>query len=63
MSLMALTVDEQGRPRNAGVVQEAGHGLDRKAYEAVEKYRFTPATLDGKPVPARIHIEVTFKIY
>jgi len=63
LSELSLTVDERGMPRDVCVVREAGHGLDRKAYEAVSRYRFNPATRDGEPVPARIHVEVSFKLY
>jgi protein TonB len=35
-------------------------GLDEKALEAVQKYKFKPAIKDGTPVPARITIAVQF---
>jgi outer membrane biosynthesis protein TonB len=38
-------------------------GLDANAADTVRKYRFTPATKDGKPVPVRIAMSVTFKAY
>jgi TonB family protein len=38
-------------------------GLDQKAVEAVRHYRFKPATLQGKPVPVEVNIEVNFRIY
>ena len=40
--------------------RSAGYGLDAKAAEAVGQYEFSPATKDGKPVAARIHIETNF---
>jgi hypothetical protein len=36
-------------------------GLDEKAVEAVKRYRFKPAMLQGKPVPVEVNIEVNFK--
>jgi outer membrane biosynthesis protein TonB len=38
-------------------------GLDEKALEAVQKYRFKPAMKDGKPVAAMIGVEVNFRLY
>ena len=63
ISLVRLTVDSNGMTQDICVMKEAGHGLDRKAVEAVAKYRFDPATRDGKPVPVRLAVEVNFKIY
>ena len=34
------------------------HGPE--ALAAVRQWRFTPATLDGRPIPLRIHIEMSF---
>ena len=38
-------------------------GLDEQAAEAVSRWRFEPATLDGKPVGVDLNIEVTFRLY
>ncbi len=35
-------------------------GLDEQAVAAVRQYRFKPATLDGKPVPVDLYIDVNF---
>jgi TonB family protein len=40
-----------------------GDGLDEKAMEAVQQWRFDPALKDGKPVAVRLHAEVTFRLY
>lgn len=56
---MGLSVDEKGMPREIGVLKEAGHGLDKRAVDA--KYRFDPATLDGKPLPIHVVLEAGFK--
>jgi TonB family protein len=37
-------------------------GLDEKAVEAVRRYRFKPATLQGKPVAVELNIEVNFRL-
>jgi protein TonB len=63
VSILSLTVDEQGMPRDICVKTAAGYGLDRKAYEAVEQYRFDPATLHGEPIPERVMVEVNFNLF
>lgn len=35
-------------------------GLDKEAIKAVQQWRFKPGLKDGKPVPVRITIELTF---
>jgi alkaline phosphatase D len=60
--LVALTVDENGMPQNVHVVHGVGYGLDEKAIEAIKKYRFRPATENGKPVATEIEVMVNFHI-
>ncbi len=60
--VVSLVIDEQGNATRVEVVVPVGHGLDEKAVEAVKRYRFKPATLQGKPVPLRVNIEVHFKV-
>jgi TonB family protein len=55
-----LVVDTNGRPSHVRVVRSVGMGLDEKAVQAVRQYRFKPATLDGKPVPVDLYIDVNF---
>lgn len=62
--LIAVVVDAQGNPRNPQVIRELGMGLDKKALEAVRKYKFKPAIKDGKrSVPVIITVEVGFRLY
>jgi len=58
-----LIVDAVGRPRDIRVLHGLGFGLDAKAMEAVQQWRFDPALKDGKPVSVQISIEVEFKLY
>jgi TonB family protein len=60
---ISLIVDAHGYPQNLRVIRSLGMGLDEKALEAVLKYRFKPATKDGKPVPVFITVEVNFRLY
>jgi periplasmic protein TonB len=60
--VIALVVDEKGNPRDIRVVRPLGMGLDQKAIEAVEKWRFRPGQKDGKAVPTQATIEVSFRL-
>lgn len=62
-SLVRLTVDTNGLPQDICVLNEAGHGLDRGAFDAVAKYRFKPATRDGNAVPVRLTVEVNWALW
>lgn len=58
-----MIVDDQGRPRDIRVVRGLGFGLDQKAIEAVQQWRFQPAMKDGHPVNVQIKVEVGFRLY
>jgi periplasmic protein TonB len=60
--LLQVEVDEKGVPTEAKVIRSLDKGLDRKATEAVLKWRFKPALKDGKPVPSTAKIEINFRI-
>ena len=38
------------------------YGLDEQAVKAVKQWTFNPGTKDGKPVPVRVSIEMTFSL-
>lgn len=63
VSVIGLTVSTEGNPEDLCLLRGAGYGLDKQAYLAVEKYRFKPATFNGKAVAVRIFIEVNFRQY
>jgi protein TonB len=60
--VLYVVVDEKGNPRDLKVVRALGLGLDQKAIEAVQKWRFKPGLKDGKPVPVAAQIEVNFRL-
>ncbi|MEO8026964.1 MAG: energy transducer TonB [Bryobacteraceae bacterium] len=60
--VLAIVVDEKGHARDLKVIRSLGLGLDQKAIEAVEKWRFKPGMKDGKPVPVQATIEVNFRL-
>jgi len=61
--LLLLVVGKDGRPYDIRVGQSLGMGLDEKAIEAVGRWRFKPATLNGLPVATQIAVEVDFHLY
>lgn len=60
--ILAVVVDEKGLPRDLRIVRPLGLGLDEKAIEAVQKWRFRPGYLNGKPVSVAATIEVNFRL-
>lgn len=58
-----VLVTEEGLPTRVQLVTPLANGLDKKAVDAVSKYRFRPATLDGIPVPSTMTIEMARRSY
>ena len=61
--VLLLVVGKDGHPYNIHVGQSLGMGLDEKAIEAVGRWLFQPATLNGQPVATQIAVEVDFHLY
>ncbi len=61
--MLLLVVGKDGRPYDIRVGQSLGMGLDEKAIEAVNRWRFRPATLNGQPVATQIAVQVDFRLY
>jgi len=61
--LVGLIVGTDGLPREVRVDHSATPELDGAAVDTVKRWRFTPASKDGKPVAAQIKVEVSFKLY
>jgi protein TonB len=60
---LQLIVDQQGNPQDVRVVRHAGMGLDEKAIEAVQQYKFRPAMYQGHPVAVQMIIDVDFRLH
>ncbi len=60
--LLSVIVDEHGVPQDIHVVRPLGLGLDEKAIEAVQRWRFRPGIRNGKPVRVKATIEVSFRL-
>jgi TonB family protein len=63
VAVVSLIVDAQGNPQNIHLIRHLQMGLDEQTLKAVRQYKFKPGTLEGKPVPVEVNIEVKFKIY
>ena len=57
-----IVVDERGSPRDLKVIRPLGLGLDQKALEAVQQWKFSPGKKDGRPVAVQATIEVNFRL-
>jgi protein TonB len=60
--MLAVIVDVEGHARDIHVVKSLGMGLDEKAIEAVEKWKFKPGEKGGVPVNVRATIEINFRL-
>ena len=60
-SCSSVDIGPDGR-REFEVIRSLEPGLDQKAIEAVQQWRFKPGTKDGAPVTVRATIEVNFRL-
>ena len=58
--LLTAVIAPDGTARDMRVTQSLGLGLDEKALEAIQRWRFTPATLSGRPIPFPTTVNVDF---
>jgi protein TonB len=58
-----IVVDAAGQVTDVRVVKPLGLGLDEKATEAVRTWKFKPALRNGTPVPVRVSVEVSFRLF
>lgn len=60
--VVKAVIDTDGRVVDAKILKSLGFGLDEAALEAALQWRFTPATLHGKPVPVYMNLSVIFNM-
>ncbi len=60
--VLSIVIDESGKPTQFKVVRPLGLGLDEKAIEAVQKWRFRPGMKDGRAVAVLATVEVNFRL-
>ena len=61
---VVVLADGSVDPKRIRVVHslDTTFGLDAQAIEAVKQWRFRPGRLDGRPVPVRVRVELTFTL-
>jgi TonB family protein len=73
-TVIQITVAKDGSVQNAHVLKssaetmkpgndQAAAALDQTALDAVNQYRFQPATLNGQPIPVLLNVEIKFRIF
>jgi periplasmic protein TonB len=60
--LLQLVVTRDGDSSDVHVLRPLGLGLDEKAIQAVQLWRFKPGEKSGKPVPVEVALEVNFRL-
>lgn len=60
--LLQLIVDVDGRAKAIKVVKGVGLGLDERAIEAVQKWKFAPGKKNGQAVAVYATVEVNFRL-
>ncbi len=60
---LLVVVDSEGDPIEVREISKRlGEGLDESAINTVRKWKFSPGTLNGKPVPASIEVKINFQL-
>jgi TonB family protein len=57
---LLITLDAEGRVSDARVVTPVGDGFDEAALEAVRRFQFTPAEVDGAPAAIQLQYVYNF---
>jgi TonB family protein len=60
--VLQVDIDETGQVTNIRVLRDLGLGLNEKAIEAIGRWRFRPATKDGKAVAVQVQVGVDFRL-
>jgi TonB family protein len=60
---LTIVVDKQGDVSDVMLIRPLGMGLDEKAVETVESWRFEPARLNGQATAVKLVVEVRFRLY
>ncbi|MDY7093458.1 MAG: energy transducer TonB [Acidobacteriota bacterium] len=60
--IVQAIINKDGRVENVKVLKGLPMGLDQAAVDAIKKWRFEPATLNGKPVTVYYNLTVNFTL-
>ena len=61
--VLSIVVTPEGKADSIYVVKGAQFGLTTEAIAAVQSWKFKPAQKDGMPVPVRVPVELTFRLF
>jgi len=59
----SAVIDASGNVADVEVVRPVDRGLDESAAQTLRTWKFEPATKDGKPVPVKVVVEVSFRLF
>jgi TonB family protein len=62
MVLLSVVVQTDGSATDLHVLRSLGLGLNEKAIEAVQKWRFRPGAKNGQAVPVLVTLELDFRL-
>jgi protein TonB len=59
---LSAVIGIDGVPAEIKLVKGLGKGLDEKAVECLQRWRFKAGTRDGEPVPVKVSVEINFRL-
>lgn len=60
--IIEAIIDARGNVTDVRVLKPLPMGLDQAALDAVKRWKFTPGTLNGQPVPVIFNLTVNFRL-
>ena len=60
--IVQAIIDKEGNVTNVKVLKGLPMGLSEEAVKAIKKWKFSPATLNGKPVDVYYNLTVNFRL-
>ncbi len=60
--ILSIVVDAEGNPTEIKLTKGLGKGLDEKAVECLQKWRFQPGMRNGEPVPVKATVAISFRL-
>ena len=58
--VVEVTIDEQGNVVETKLLKGVGHGIDEKVVAALQRWRYHPAKVDGRPVASKHDVRFQF---
>lgn len=62
-TVLSVVVNAEGSVERATVAKSLGLGLDENALRTVRAWKFKPATRHGTPVPVRLTVVISFRLF